>query len=147
MAETKYGKYIVTQARPDRRASGGPEKNNLPDNRTYMAYLDNKIIPGGIYVECVWLWKAFEYPVEPHSHDFDEVLAFFGTDPENPEDLCGEVELCLGDEQHLLTKSCLVYVPKGLKHCPMIIRRADRPIFHFSTGNATEYIRNQATGA
>jgi hypothetical protein len=40
----------------------------------------------------------------------------------------------MGEEKHILTKSCLVFVPKGLKHCPFIVRRVDRPIFHFTSG-------------
>jgi len=35
----------------------------------------------------------------------------------------------------------MVFVPKGLQHCPMHIRRADRPIFHLSTGSSTDYKR------
>ena len=69
----------------------------------------------------------------------DEVVAFFGTNPEDPWDLCGEVELWLGDEKHIITKSSLVFIPKGLKHCPLIARRVDRPIFHFTTGPAHLY--------
>ncbi len=31
-------------------------------------------------------------------------------------------------------RSCLVYIPAGVDHCPMNVLRADRPIFHFSVG-------------
>jgi hypothetical protein len=58
-----------------------------------------------------------------------------------PHDLCGEIELWLGDEKHILTKSCMVFIPKGLKHCPLVFRRVDRPIFHFSAGPARAYDR------
>ena len=37
----------------------------------------------------------------------------------------------LGDERHILTKSFVVFVPCELKHCPMNILRADRPIFRY----------------
>ncbi len=141
MAETKYGKYIVTQPKPASTASEEPELKDTPDVMTPVVYLDNTVIPGGLYAECSWFWKPTHYSPPPHTHDFDEVLAFFGSNPENPQDLCGEVELWLDDERHLLTKSCMVFIPKGLKHCPMNIRRADRPIFHFSTGNSSNYKR------
>ena len=95
-------------------------------------------------MECVWIWPGPElYPTkaEPraHAHDFDEVITFFGTDFKDPYDLCGEIELWLEDEQHILTKSCVVYVPKGMKHGPLIIRRVDRPIFHFAAGTGGIY--------
>ncbi len=33
--------------------------------------------------------------VQPHKHDYDEVLCFFGTDPEDFYNLNGEVELSI----------------------------------------------------
>jgi hypothetical protein len=83
--------------------------------------------------------KSDERPTEAHQHDFDEVLCFFGTDWDNPYDLCGEYELWLGDEKHSITKSCIVFIPKGLKHCPLKFIRADRPIFAFSVGTGKMY--------
>jgi hypothetical protein len=139
MSETKYGNLIVTEPKPDSEKYG--ETRDGFDVRTPLAYLDSKVINGAFYVETLWFHKGTAYSPPPHTHDFDEVLAFFGTDPGNPRDLCGEVELWLDDERHVLTKSCLVYIPKGLKHCPMNILRADRPIFHFSTGPAVKYER------
>ena len=141
MAETKYGKYIITEPRPERItqeliASGEPPAS--PDVEASVIYLDDTLLPGGLYTDGVWQWKPSPPSLRPvHTHDFDEVLAFIGTDPKNPRDLCGEVELWLGDERHVLTKSCVVFVPKGLKHCPLRFVRVDRPIFWFSTGPAT----------
>jgi hypothetical protein len=109
-----------------------------------VLWLDSEVVPGAFYVETVW-----EYPrgsnyvpqvsTKAHSHNFDEVLCFFGTDPENPHNLCGEIELYLGDEKHTLTKSCIIFVPKGLQHCPLTIKRVDRPIFEFTAGPAAMY--------
>jgi len=92
-------------------------------------------------MECIWYWQGgSEQPiVEAHTHPFDEVIAFFGTNREDPQDLCGEVEVWLEDEKHILTKSFLVFVPKGMKHCPLIVRRVDRPIFHFLTVIGSRY--------
>ncbi|MCK4368161.1 MAG: hypothetical protein KAV68_00605 [Dehalococcoidales bacterium] len=142
MAETKYGKYIITKPKADlklpefrRGAVEAPA-----ETRTPLIYLDDEVIKGAFYVECVWFWKGSDKSdVEAHTHDFDEVIAFFGTNPDDPQDLCGEVELWLEDEKQILTKSCLVFVPKGMKHCPLIIRRVDRPIFHFTAGPAGTY--------
>ena len=143
MAETKYGKYIITGAKTDLQ---------LPSYRrdaaeiaagahTRLIYLDDEVIKGAFHVECIWYWRgeSEQSIVEAHTHTFDEVIAFLGTNREDPKDLCGEVELWLEDEKHILTKSCLVFVPKGMKHCPLIIRRVDRPIFHFTTGPGGRY--------
>ena len=39
------------------------------------------------------------------------------------EELGGEIELWLEDEQLIITRSCLVFIPRGMKHCPMFVRR------------------------
>jgi hypothetical protein len=142
MAKTKYGKYIITEAKSDLKAPSyrRDAAEIAAGNHTRLLYLDDEVIKGAFYAECVWYWKGSEQSiVGAHTHSFDEVIAFLGTNRENPQDLCGEVELWLDDEKHILTKSCLVFVPKGMKHCPLIIRRVDRPIFHFTTGPGGRY--------
>jgi hypothetical protein len=77
----------------------------------------------------------------PHTHEFDEIISFFGSNMNDIKDLGGEIELWLEDEKFRLTKSCTVFVPKGMKHCPLIIKRIDRPIFHFTCGPPGSYER------
>ena len=142
MAETKYGKYIICDdsARPKHDIrEAEPFQAIMPRIAVPVAYLDNKSTGSSFYAECMWYHTASDVRVEPHTHDFDEVLAFFGSNPADYHDLCGEVELWLGDEKHILTKSCLVFIPKGLRHCPLVFRRVDRPIFHFSAGPTLGY--------
>ena len=50
-----------------------------------------------------------------------------------------EIEFWLEDEKFMLTKSCMIFVPKNMIHCPLILRRVDRPIFHFTTVTAGKY--------
>ena len=42
------------------------------------------------------------------------------------------------DERHLITKSCIVFIPAGIHHCPMNFLKVDRPVFHLSTGMTTK---------
>ena len=139
---TKYGKYIITgtKAGLEHPSFRQDAAEVAAGEHTRLIYLDEDVIKGAFYVECVWYWKGSEKSiVDAHTHPFDEAITFFGTNPDDPEDLCGEVELWLEDEKHILTKSSLIFVPKGMKHCPLIIRRADRPIFHFTTGPGGKY--------
>ena len=142
MAESKYSKYIITKSKsdltlPDFRRE---DLKTAADTRTPMIYLDDEVLKGAFYVECVWFWKSVDKPeVEAHTHPFDEVITFFGSNPDDPQDLCGEVEIWLEDEKFTLTKSCLIFVPKGMKHCPLHIKRVDRPIFHFTAGTGSTY--------
>ena len=78
--------------------------------------------PGAYYLETCMMLRTGSTPdlQEPHSHDFDEYLVFLGTDPDDHFDLGGEVELWVGDEKRLLTRSCAVFVPAGVPHCPLV---------------------------
>jgi len=142
MIENTYGKYIVTELK---LPSSVPQE--MPDPEKYrqrILYLDNEIVKGSFYLSSGWYLKASDVQqADAHTHDFDEVVAFFGTDSENPLDLCGEIEFWLGGERYILNKSCLIFVPKGLIHCPYWIRRVDRPIVHFSTAPYGTYIQKE----
>ncbi len=131
MGESKYGKYIVT----DLKAPFSKEYNdNYSKFAKRILWMDEKVVEGAFQMNVSWYLKAQtgETPLGEHIHDPNEILGFFGNNPEDPYDLGGEVELWLEDEKHLITKSSLVYIPGGMKHCPLILRRVDRPILHFS---------------
>ena len=110
---------------------------------TLLFQFDEKKMKGApFFSDAAWIWPKPEKIVmeaKPHSHQFEEIVTLFGSDPENPLDLCGEVEFWLGDEKYTITESSLIYVPKGVVHCPLIFHRVDRPIFHYIVGNASRY--------
>ena len=135
MTGPRFAKNIITLPMAKEH---GYEIKDGPDVISSMAYLDGGVFPGAFYCETHWFHKPTQYSPKKHTHDFDEVLAFMGGDPEHPLELNGEIELYLEDERYLLTKSCLVYIPAGVDHCPMNFLRVDRPIFHFSTGTGTK---------
>ena len=45
------------------------------------------------------------------------------------------------DEKYLLTKSCLFFVPNGLRHCPLTVRRVDRPILFLAVSVTSRYVK------
>jgi len=134
----KYDRYFMTEA----KLPAGKQKFADEYNETYthVAWLDSNKIEGAFYTEVVWYYKPRKSTVGAHTHDFDEIIAFFGSDPNDIHDLGGEVELWMGGEKHIITKSCLVFVPKGVEHCPLSFNRVDRPIFHFTVGTGGKYI-------
>ena len=155
MAESKYGKYICTELKKNIKLPGFRTGEILgqstPDQRRFMnhvIWMDSEVIPGAFYSECVWFFPG-QMPTpeqmnkgggpQRHTHPFSEIITFFGTNFEDPHDLGGEVELWLEDEQHILTKSFLAYVPAGMQHCPLKIRRIDKPMFHFTIGPGRSY--------
>ena len=141
MAETKYGKYIVTRPKP---MEGRPPPSGKPKGQL-VVYVDDEVIKGAFYLNCALIWEGSDdgSPGGSHTHDFDEYIGFFGSNPLDPHDLCGEVEIWLGDEKHILKESCAVFVPRGLSHCPIIFRRVDRPIFYFTTAPKTMYDKEE----
>ena len=146
MAKKKYEKYIIEDfsGRPVTDCRDQDEfQKELPNIAYPIAYLDSEMIKGGFYTECMWYYQASTARVEPHTHDFSEVLGFIGGDPNDKNNLNGEIELWLDDEQYILTKSCMVFIPKGLKHCPMIVRRVDKPLLHFSLGPGGVYEKKE----
>jgi len=76
---------------------------------------------------------------EEHTHEYDEIIAFFGSDPDNPYELNAELELAINGEWHKVTKSSLIYVPANMSHMPLSIKRVDKPIFHFSLVVGPQY--------
>jgi hypothetical protein len=142
MAELKYAKNIITELKsPGFPGISSPkQKAERAQRMKGVLHMDDTVTPGAFYVDLVWFTKGTATEEHAaHTHDFDEFLTFWGTNPDDPKDLCGEIELWLEDEKHLITRSCLVFIPKGMKHCPLIVRRVDRPILHFAAGTAHRY--------
>ena len=157
MPGADHSKYIITERMRDSRDAAlpaGVDPASVTDTKTHrkILSLDDYVLEGSMYTEAVWMWPGGSdvYPEtaepESHAHDYDEILGFFGTDFNDPYDLGGEIELWLEDEKFLLTKTCLIFVPKGMHHCPLVIRRVDRPIFHFSSGPGGAYVQEVAEG-
>lgn len=147
MAETKYGKYIVKQLKTNIKEASwtNPVQPAGKGHGGRLLFLDEEVMPGAFYVETAWshprgLITEPKSVAEPHKHDYDEVLGMFGTDLDDPYKLNGEVEFWLGDEKHIITESCIIFIPQGLTHCPLIYHRIDKPIFNFTTHSGKMYI-------
>jgi hypothetical protein len=158
MPAGKYSKCVITDLKLASRLSPsrqGPDPHHIPKvgegGRIQLLYLDNSIVENGLYAECVWLMPGGQLPwsAEPnaHTHEFDEVITFVGNNVEDPYDLGGEIEMYLEDEPQVLTRSCLLFIPRGMKHCPLVIKRVDRPIFHTAMGTGGLYLQNLAAKA
>ena len=103
-------------------------------------WVDGNNMPGAFQMNTSWWYRSNAEIMEKsglkskmtHSHPYPEILGFYGSDPENPFDLGGEVELYIDGEAHIITKSTMVFIPPNLVHCPITVLKVDRPIFHFS---------------
>ncbi len=129
MENTKYGKYVISEPKVENVAYHplkGVTGVTFPDE----IYLDNTIVKGSpLMVDIGWRFEVPKPdPVEwEHTHDFDEVLCFIGSDPDNPRDLGAEIEFHIDGEPHTFSKNTTIYIPKGVPHCPFYHKRVDRP--------------------
>jgi hypothetical protein len=140
MNERKYAKYVLQDLR---MPGGGMPSADYMQRATKVLWMDAENTPGAFNVNVTWLWKATEFNHdEAHKHDYDEVIGFFGSDPDRPHDLNAEVEFWLDDERYVLTKSTLLFIPKGLTHCPLRVLSVGRPIFHFTVVRNGTYKQN-----
>ncbi len=84
----------------------------------------------------------------PHAHDFDQFFCFMGT-PEDLRVFDGEVEVHLGEEDtvNIINSTTVVFVPRGMIHCPMVWKRVTKPMMFINIVLAGSYTRSdQYTG-
>ena len=156
MAAKKHAHLIVTQdIRPSQPTPSGMLKRFQAQREAgdyldsfHLLSLNDSVARGALYFDAVWmtgLHGTHGFQVElRHSHDFDEVLGFFSGNRDNYRELGGEIELWLEDEQYFITRSALVFIPKGMDHLPLYFRKLTSPVLFFTAGNGTSYTR--ATG-
>lgn len=142
MSKLKYQKYILTDLELPEDVQ--KRADEYAQRATRILWLEDFVIKGAPSITCSWYWKATDKEGTPsHVHDFNEVIGFFGSDPQNPHDLGGEVEFWMEDEKYMLTKSCLIFAPKGLRHCPLRVIRVDRPIFFLAVSTTSKYVKEK----
>jgi len=121
------------------------EKAGNTIDRTLLLGIQDSIVKGSFFAACEWIWGLpGDGPVGielPHNHDFDEIIGLIGSIKGQPRELGGEVEFWMDVEEYIITNTCLIFIPKGVNHCPLIFRRVDSPIFLFESGNNTVYQR------
>jgi len=146
MPERKHAHLILTDLQlPTEVQTREPDYNQ---RATRILWLEDAVMPGASSVILSWYWKATDKEGSPsHVHDFDEIIGFIGSDPQNPHELYGEVEFWLEDEKYLLTKSCLILAPKGMRHCPLRVTRVDRPILFLAFSSTTKYFKDKVIEA
>ena len=127
MSKNRYDQYFLTEFK---------EPSNLPAVAGPQAYFRGaRQIPGA---NLNMGWQLFVEPIylerEPHIHDCDEYLIFLGGKlPDLFESFKAEVDFWIGDEQekHVIDKATIIFIPKGMVHCPLNFRKIDEPIlFH-----------------
>jgi hypothetical protein len=132
MGEGKYDKYIVNTLAAEERIG-----------RVAHLYGGKHFNGASFTPAWVGITKPLFMIEKSHAHDFDEYLFFWGADAANIDEFDAVAELCLGEEEekHLITKPCIVYVPKGMKHCPLNFTVVNKPILFMDISISPAYGR------
>jgi hypothetical protein len=149
MAEQKYSIHFITRDKPGIKLPAF--RQALPAGLAQrMAVLDGEVLPAAdFHAEVVWFWPGDKAGSSPkrqpasiekaHSHPFDEMVSFIGSDPADIHNLCGEIEIWIDGEKQIIDKSFMAYIPAGVVHGPVYLHRIDKPIFHYSAGPGKKY--------
>lgn len=139
MPESKYGKYFLSD-------NGAPPKKNdyvslnslppFPEIASPQTYFRGASALPGATASIGWQVFIAPYKLEtiPHTHEEDEFLIFMGaTLPDLCSNFKAEIDLWMGEEleKHTITSATVVFIPRGLLHCPLNFRKIDKPVlFH-----------------
>jgi len=131
--EGKYG-HLIIQDLQDPQAGTAEFREMYKRFSRRILWIDDNVCPGAFQMNTAWYYAVPEKdPVfDVHSHDSDELIGFFGSDPDDPYELHAELVCTIDGEEHRITKSSLIFIPAGLPHMRLSVRRIDRPVFHFS---------------
>ena len=154
-----YEQYICTTLHKRHMLPGPtPEQRDqlaadgLRISMEHILWIDSDIIPGAYYGESTWIWPQ-SYPGQitpeelmkrstpmkpmfPHAHSFPELLSWWGSDPDHPEDT-SSLYMIMDDEELLLDTSWVAYVPAGMMHMPKRVQDgkiASKPVCHWTFG-------------
>lgn len=139
MAKTKYGEYIIRE--PLHQSTSGIPTFHICTEDGCFAHefpsFPNEITMIGIAAPTTM-------NPQPHAHDYDQLLCFWGGNPMNLFEFGAEVEVFLGEEgeKHIIDTTSIIYVPKGLVHCPIHYKRVDKPIVFMQICDAPRYTRS-----
>jgi hypothetical protein len=130
MGASKHSKYIITELKkfnsPEAVARYGKFAKRI-------LWIDEEVIPGAFQMNTAWYFAPQPKGPGAHHHEVSEIIGFIGSDPDNPYELGAKIEFWIEDEQFILDKSCMIFIPPNMKHCPLNILSVDRPLFHFTT--------------
>lgn len=133
MAETKYGKYVVSKPKIVAQLAHHSKEAAYPWKNPAEVYLDGETVPGcPVWFDINWIYDTHlpSVPgwVKPHKHDQNEILLFVATNQEG--DLGGEIEISIGKgkdrEKHAFSHTTAVFIPAGITHCPIVYKSVDK---------------------
>jgi hypothetical protein len=77
--------------------------------------------------------------------DLERFLVFAGGDPLNLDDFKAEIEISLGEKGEIFkfTDPRVVYIPRGLSHYPLTIKKVEKPLMMLNITSTQMYPRKE----
>jgi hypothetical protein len=125
MSDNQFEKYIL------RNAAGVPVLKSR--SHTPSVGARQELWPGITGMGCNFginsITEPYLLPDPPHKHEFDEYLLFIGGNPLNMGEFDAEIDVALGDnwEVYTINSTSIIYIPKGMQHCPIHVKRVGKP--------------------
>lgn len=124
---SKYSKYILREPKDKE-----PRKLITEE---WGVCINEEILSGIGKFDCNFNFLSILGPHvlvdPPHSHNCGELLFLMPANYENWPDLGAEVEIAIGEdwEKHSISTASVICFPKGLQHCPVYMKKVDRPFY------------------
>jgi hypothetical protein len=132
MSTDKYGKYILKDDQ-----LRGKKFNPVFQTQEYLGFRGKehwKDLAFNMGFETITRpWAIDPYPlIHPEA---DQILAFVGVNAMDLYDFDAEIEICLGEEEekHIITYPAVIYIPRGMAHCPFIVWKVNKPFLFINT--------------
>lgn len=133
MAKNDYQKFIVNNAIIEM-----PPMENKPLNSPIVAGGGEfmKAIEGAVpNFALYYVLREGMFVEPPHYHNNDEYLMFISSNPRDMKNLGAIVQIGFGKEWEKVefSISTLVYFPDKVQHCPIYVKKMERPFLfgHF----------------
>jgi len=143
----KYDKYVI-QNPVD---CGGTRYTGHPIREANVWYLGDVDFNGSKFsLVLVRIDHDFVMEEAPHTHDFDMYVWHVPLDPDNIEDLDGEVEMVYGSgteddpfEKYTVNKTSCFFVPAGTVHGPYTFRNVKKPMLFIHAMQQGNYYKSE----
>jgi hypothetical protein len=144
MAELKYSKYVIRE--PLVKGKSAPEVHICGEKHPWGdEFCPGSAFPGFPNEVTLFTITAPCVVSAKHAHAYDELLYFLGGNPLNFFDFGAKAELLLGeeDEKHIIDSTTIIYVPKGLMHCPVYFISVTKPVIFMHICASPGYSRSK----
>ena len=122
MTESGYARYLFNEPRGEITREGKEGE---------ISYQGIFASPQMLGVPCMLRYSivkdAHVNESKPHVHDFPMVLSFVGANDSDVFDFDADIEMYLNGEKLEINKACVLMIPEGTPHNPLIFRRVGKP--------------------